>query len=113
MFRFPFYRLKPVEFHPYTSRVTNTVFEIECMGSEDLSRNYKKFQEELLAEFKRAGIKAHRDNKIVFGMSNGETMIYFGFYDWHFAIGLGYWDENEKYYDGAYRGECSYKNATK
>lgn len=80
------------------------------MNSEDLAKAYTQLEKELIHEFTTVGIKAWRDNKIVFGMSNGEQMIYFGFKDWNLSVGFGYYDENEKFYDGIQRGQYSYKH---
>lgn len=90
--------LKPVKFHPYTSRVHNRLLEVECGQDEKLSRAYRELERELLGMFERAGIKAWADNKIVFELEDKGTRVFYGFYDWKFSLGLEYYDENEHRY---------------
>jgi hypothetical protein len=87
--------LKPVKFHPYTSRVLNRLFEVDC-DSEELQKCYRDLENELLRIFKRTGIEAWTDNKIVFEFEDKGTPIFYGFYDWRFSVGLSYHDENER-----------------
>ena len=84
--------LEPVKFHPYTSRTLRRIFSVDNYGDD-----FRLLKRELIEYFKREGIKAWNDNKIVFEMKKeDETKIYYGFYDGVFTIGLDYFDENEK-----------------
>lgn len=81
---------EPYEFHPYTSiipfdaRVFNTARD---RPEEDL-------QEQMTLRFQEAGIRAWRDNKVVFGFRSTKDLdrrLYLGFYDLEMTLGTGVW----------------------
>ena len=75
--------LEPVEFWPYTTYVTDVVMSGPRKQFDDLNKY-------LIDEFKRAGIKAHEENKCAFGLKDGDgKMWYFGFKDFRFSLGMG------------------------
>jgi len=74
--------VKPRKFHPYSSSVTDRVFELDRYPDE-----IKSF---LLNLFNEDGIKCQDDNKIVFECEsyNGRE-IFIGFFDGVMAVGFG------------------------
>ena len=84
--------MKPIAFHPYPSHVIDRIFKTEYNSRDQIHQleNY------LIDLFNQEGIKSpsgykvQYDNKIVFEFELKGIKIYFGFYDWNFAIGLGY-----------------------
>ncbi len=82
--------IKPVKFHPYTSRVLKRIYS----GERNKGLDY--FEDELIETFNKAGIKCYKDNKIVFEVETYGQKLFYGFYDCSFHIGFDYFDENEK-----------------
>ena len=96
-FKLPFVEgIVPIKFHPYTSRVLNRLITVECESKESMQA-FRMLEQQLVTIFRGAGIKCHEDNKTVFECDVHGVRIFYGFYDWRFAIGLSYEDENERY----------------
>lgn len=77
------YDLEPVEFWPYTTRVTDIVL----LAPRD---DFRMMYPCLIRRFQEAGIKAYDDNKVAFGARRPkqDQVWYFGFYDFSFSLGL-------------------------
>lgn len=75
----------PVGFWPYTSIVTDRFIELKYTNHDSVDQ----FQRELVDLFNAAGIKAERDNKVVFELYDtlSGRLVYLGFYDLRFHVG--------------------------
>jgi dihydrodipicolinate synthase/N-acetylneuraminate lyase len=92
--------MKPVAFHPYTSYVTHAIVRVDY--SQD--SYFQGLQQELITLFKENGIKAYRDNKIVFEVECDGKVVFFGFKDWVFSIGFSMGgDGTEPYQKGSFQ----------
>ena len=77
----PDIELEPVEFWPYTT----IVYDVVMTGH---LKHFKPLWEQLVKDFKEAGIKACIDNKSAFGLKDHDgKMWYFGFKDFRFDLG--------------------------
>ncbi len=75
----------PHEFWGYT-----TVVMDRTMSVRDDQAGYNILRDWLIATFRAAGIEAHVDNKIAFGLvrkDGSSGLLYVGFYDWHVDVG--------------------------
>ena len=90
----------PKAFYPYTSSVQDRIFVVH---DYQRSKEFKDLREGLSKWFKREGINAEIDNKIVFEVEKEDgKSIFFGFYDFTFSIGLSVKSENKPYVKGSY-----------
>jgi len=80
----------PIRFYPYTHGTQRNIFRVNCMdkGREFNDLFYNDMGSLLIKRFCEAGIKCHRDNKIVFEVKYSGMSFYIGFYDWCLSIGL-------------------------
>jgi hypothetical protein len=76
--------LKPLRFHDYTSITIHDVFKIELPFD-----TYIKLENRFVRKFKKAGIKCSQSNKSVFEVEFDGLLLFYGFYDNHFSVGLG------------------------
>jgi hypothetical protein len=101
MFEIP-YGTRPVKFYPYPSVVRSRMFCVDCSGRYEIdkdgkyvdtrpefSNQYRLLKLQLIDMFNAHNIKAYDDNKIAFECKIGDTTVFYGFYDWHFSIGMG------------------------
>lgn len=86
--------VKPVRFYGYTSIVTQRVLQFNCVGADHMGRFFNRLRDELIEAFKRAGIAAHADNKIVFEVFYGSQSLFIGFKDWTLSIGMGVYKDD-------------------
>jgi hypothetical protein len=84
-FEIKYENFKPVRFYGYAHGIVEKITEIEYDDGDD----YKTEKKQLIEYFKKHGIKAHDDNKIVFQLENPVgNSIFIGFYDWKLSIGF-------------------------
>lgn len=72
--------IEPYEFWPYTTIVRDEIVRLPRDRVGDLHNK-------LIEAFVEHGIKAHVDNKTVFGIKYNYRILYLGFYDFQFSIG--------------------------
>jgi len=75
--------MKPIKFYPYAHTVTDRLFRIEYDNKSIINNIENNF----IKIFNDAGIKAYRDNKIVFEVEKNGIRIFYGFYDWIYSVG--------------------------
>ncbi len=76
------YGWHPVEFWGYTTWVRDRIFEADRIQFDNM-------QHELVEHFQTATIRAYHENKCAFGFkSDSGKMLYLGFYDFKFTVGL-------------------------
>ena len=77
--------MKPLTYHKYTSSVCHRIFEAD---DGDMANEYLELKRLPLEMFKKAGIKAWDDNKVVFEMKFKGQRLFFGFYNSVFSVGF-------------------------
>ena len=81
------WNVTPVAFYPYTSVVLDRVFQIDCSGN--LSNFFEGVRTSLIYLFNSKGIKAQKDNKIVFEIrTKSGKSIFIGFFDLVLSVGF-------------------------
>ena len=75
--------MKLIKFYPYAHTVTDRILSIQY--SEDSVFN--NIENRFIKIFNNTGIKAYRDNKIVFEVEKNGKRIFYGFYDWIYSVG--------------------------
>ena len=77
--------VKPVEFHPYRSLVSDKLISVEY-DSETYLINM--FEKDLYELFNSKGIQCQQDDKVVFECIIRGIRLYIGFTDWRMSIGF-------------------------
>lgn len=80
------WNLQPKAFYPYTSVVLDRIFTVYYKPHDEISQ----LKDELVKLFQQeVSPRVQRDNKIVFEfVDENRKSVFFGFYDWVFAIGF-------------------------